>query len=103
ERLISVGLGVTLTVVLMVTAIGFSEAAQSSLIMKVAEAAAVALLAGLFALLLRMRTRAVDRVADDLADADAGEQPQPPFLDAGALQDAIYNSAGFCSIATDTD
>ena len=97
ERLMLIGLGMTLAVLLLVGGIALNYAVQSVAAVKVIAASIVLLLA--FLALLSVRIRRVIR--SRLAFEQALQQVRQPLLKAGALQDAIFNSANFSSIATD--
>ena len=89
-----IGLGMTLAVLLLVGAIAWSNAVQS--VGAFIGASIVLLLAFLALLYVRIR-----RLIRGLAIDQALQEGQQPLLKAGALQDAIFNSANFSSIATD--
>jgi PAS domain S-box-containing protein len=97
ERLMLIGFGMTLAVLLLVGGIALNYAVQSVAAVKVIEASIVLLLAFLALLYVRIRRviRGCSAVEQEL------QQVQQPFLKAGALQNAIFNSANFSSIATD--
>ena len=97
ERLMLIGLGMTLAVLLLVGGIALTYAVQSITAVKVIEASIVLLLA--FLVLLTVRIRRVMR--SRLTVEHALQEMQQPLLKAGALQAAIFNSANFSSIATD--
>ena len=97
ERLMLIGFGMTLAVLLLVGGIALNYAVQSVAAVKVIEASIVLLLA--FLALLTVRIRRVMR--GRLAVEQALQEVRQPLLKAGALQDAIFNSANFSSIATD--
>jgi len=90
ERLMLIGLGVTLTVLLLVSGIALSYAAPST--------GAVTIVAASIVLLLPFLALLSVRIRDGMRGRLAVEQP---LLKVGALQDAIFNSANFSSIATD--
>jgi PAS domain S-box-containing protein len=96
ERLMAIGLASTLAAILLVGAIaleqlsGSSAAAHIGLIM----ATLLCLLGGLL-LLAKRQSR--------VRSAGQAQLSSAPLLKAGALQDAIFNSANFSSIATDAD
>ena len=95
ERLMVIALGLTLAVLLIDSGIALNAAARST-------AAAIAvsipvLLAALALLFARMRRETGERLAQERAL----QELRQPLLKAGALQDAIFNSANFSSIATD--
>jgi PAS domain S-box-containing protein len=97
DQLVAIGFWMTLVVLLLVGAIALNSAMQAVAAVK-AMAAGIVLLLGFLALLL-VRIRGVVRLHFALEQA-LPEVPQP-LLKAGALQDAIFNSANFSSIATD--
>jgi PAS domain S-box-containing protein len=97
ERLMLIAFGVTLAVLLLVSGIALNYAMQSVTAVKVIVASIVLLLA--FLALLYVRIRHVMR--GRLAVEQALHEVWQPLLKAGALQDAIFNSANFSSIATD--
>jgi signal transduction histidine kinase/ActR/RegA family two-component response regulator len=98
ERLMLIGFGMTLAVLLLVGGIALSTAEQSSSVVKLIEGGVIILLAALgllYARILRvLRAR--------LAIEHAIQAVQQPLLKMGVLQDAILNSANFSTIATDT-
>jgi PAS domain S-box-containing protein len=98
ERLMAIGLGITLAVLLMVGGIALNYAVQSIAAVMVIEASIVLLLAFLALLFVRIRRVIRGRVAVEYAL----QEVQQPLLKAGALQNAIFNSANFSTIATDT-
>lgn len=98
ERLMLIGFGMTLAVLLLVGGIALNTASQSSTAVKLVEGGVVLLLAGLTLLYMRM-LRAM-RTSSSLEQALL--LAQQPMLKAGALQHAILNSANFSTIATDT-
>jgi len=95
ERLILFGFGITLAVLLLISAIALNTAGSSG--SAVIVASSVLLLAVLARLAVRIR-RAI-RVR--LADEQALQELRQPLLKEGALKGAIFNSANFSSIATD--
>ncbi len=97
ERLMLIGFGMTLAVLLLVGGIALNTAEQSSSAVKLVEGAIVLLLAGLTLLYVRMLRVMRNRAALEHAMLDA----QQPLLKTGALQYAILNSANFSTIATD--
>ena len=97
ERLILIGLGVTLAVLLLVGEIALIYAVQSVFAIRVIEASMVLLFVFLALLYLRYQQMARGRKTIEKATQEARQ----PLLKAGALQDAIFNSANFSSIATD--
>jgi PAS domain S-box-containing protein len=97
ERLMLIGFGMSLAVLLLVGGIALNTADQSTAIVKLVEGGVVALLA----LLALLYARILRVMRARLALERARQAPQLPLLKAGALQDAIFNSANFSSIATD--
>jgi PAS domain S-box-containing protein len=97
DQLVAIGFWMTLVVLLLVGAIALNSAMQAVAAVK-AMAAGIVLLLGCLALLL-VRIRGGVRLHVALEPA-LPKMPQP-LLKAGALQDAIFNSANFSSIATD--
>jgi PAS domain S-box-containing protein len=97
DQLVTIGFWMTLVVLLLVGAIALNSAMQAVAAVK-AMAAGIVLLLGCLALLL-VRIRGGVRLHVALEPA-LPKMPQP-LLKAGALQDAIFNSANFSSIATD--
>ena len=95
ERLIAIGVAATFAVLLLVGAIALTAAAESPHADNLIKFS-IALLALFLALLLVKVQRAIGlRSAQQLAMMEG------PLLKSGALQDAIFNSANFSSIATD--
>jgi PAS domain S-box-containing protein len=98
-RLMLIGFGMTLAVLLLVAGIAFNTAAQTTLAVKVVQGGIillVALLTILYVRILRvMRAR--------LALEHAVRKAQQPLLEAGALQNAILNSPSLSIIATDVN
>ena len=95
ERLIAIGVAATFAVLLLVGAIALSAAAESPRADQLIKFS-IALLALFLALLFVKVQRAIGlRSAQQLAMMEG------PLLKSGALQDAIFNSANFSSIATD--
>ena len=94
ERLMPIGFVMTLAVLLLVGGLALNYAVQSVVAVKVIEANIVLLLAFLA---LQIRRAMRNRVMFE----QALQKVQQPLLKAGALQDAIFNSANFSSIATD--
>jgi PAS domain S-box-containing protein len=95
ERLMLIGFGLTLAVLLLVGGIAYTYAGQS-----------IALLIGTCAILLlaflaQMFARIRHEIRTHVATERAMHEVQQPLLKAGSLQDAIFNSANFSSIATD--
>jgi PAS domain S-box-containing protein len=97
ERLMLIGFGMTLAVLLLVGGIALNYAVQSVAAIKVIEACIVLLLVFLALLYVRIRRM----IRGSLAVEQALQEGQQPLLKAGALQNAIFNSANFSSIATD--
>jgi PAS domain S-box-containing protein len=97
DRLMLIGFGMTLAVLLLVGGIALNYAVQSVAAIKVIEASIVLLLVFLALLYVRIR-----RVMRGSSAVEQGlQEVQQPLLKAGALQNAIFNSANFSSIATD--
>ncbi len=95
ERLMVIGFAATLGVLLLVGAIALSYAVESEGAVNLIKMSIILLL--IFLALLFVRVRAAMSTRAELERAlHAG-----PMLKAGALQDAIFNSANFSSIATD--
>jgi PAS domain S-box-containing protein len=97
ERLILIGFGMTLAVLFLVGGIALNFAVQSVAAVTVIGGSIVLLLAFLALLYVWIRRETRGRLTVEHA---LQEVPQP-LLKAGALQDAIFNSANFSSIATD--
>jgi PAS domain S-box-containing protein len=96
-RLMLIGLAATLAVLLLVAGIALSPLAQTAGGIATIGASIVLLLAALTLLALRIR-----RLTHGHWIAErAVQQIRQPLLKAGALQNAIFNSANFSSIATD--
>ena len=95
ERLILIGFGATLTVLLIVGGVALSFAVASREAVKLIEALIVGLSCFLLLLFFRVQRGMQERAESERA-LHAG-----PMLKASALQDAIYNSVNFSSIATD--
>ncbi len=95
QRLMLIGFGMTLAVLLLVGGIAWNNAAQS--VAAFIGASIVLLLA--FLALLSVRIRRVMR--GRLTVEQELQEERQPLLRAGALQSAIFNSANFSSIATD--
>ena len=95
ERLMMIGFAMTLAVLLTVGGIAWNNTASS---VATFIAASIAMLLAFLALLtVPIRRLMRERVAAD----HALQEVRQPLLKAGALQDAIFNSANFSSIATD--
>jgi PAS domain S-box-containing protein len=97
ERMMLTGFGMTMAVLLLVGGIAMNYAVQSAAAVRVIEASIVLLLAFLALLYVRIRRLMRGRSAVEYAMHEVRQ----PLLKAGALQDAIFNSANFSSIATD--
>lgn len=95
ERLMLLGFGMTLAVLLLAGGIAWSNAMQP--VATFIWGAIILLLT--FQALLYVRIRQV--MGRRLASERASEEARQPLLKTGALQDAIFNSANFSSIATD--
>lgn len=98
ERLILVGFGMTLTVLLLVSGIALNTASQSTTLVKIIEGGVVLLLAALTLIYVRILRVMAARLRIERALQEA----QPPLLIESALQHAIFNSANFSCIATDS-
>jgi len=95
ERLILAGFAATLAVLLLVAGIALSYAVESAGAVNLIKTSVILLL--LFLALLFVRVQAALRTrAEQLRILQ-----EAPLFKAGALQDAIFNSANFSSIATD--
>jgi PAS domain S-box-containing protein len=96
ERLMAAGFAATLAVLLLVgvVALDQSVSGSSAIVIRLSIASLLCFLGGLL-LLARRQSR--------LRNAMHAEALSAPLLKAGALQDAIFNSANFSSIATDAD
>jgi PAS domain S-box-containing protein len=97
EKLLLTGFGMTLAVLLLVCGIALTTAAGSTVAVKVFEGGIVLLLAFLMLLYVRI----IRMMRASLARERAYQKTHQPLLKAGALQDAILNSANFSAIATD--
>ena len=95
ERLMLIGFGATLTILLLVSAIALNYAVDSSGAVNLIKASVSLLL--VFLALLFVRVQIAMRARAELERA----LHAVPMLKTGALQDAIFNSANFSSIATD--
>ncbi|MET3132335.1 PAS domain S-box-containing protein [Oxalobacteraceae bacterium GrIS 1.11] len=91
ERLISIGFALTLAVLLMVAALVWTNGAQPAGVFWAIQGSIGGLLLSLALLYRRIQPLLHAPLA----------QVSEPLLKAGALQDAIFNSANFSSIATD--
>jgi PAS domain-containing protein len=96
-RLMLIGFAMAMAVLFLAGGIALNTAVQSVATVKVIEASIVLLLAFLALLIVRIRQAMRGRVAV----GHTLQEMQQPLLKAGALQDAIFNSANFSSIATD--
>jgi PAS domain S-box-containing protein len=97
ERLMLIGFGMTLAVLLLVGGVALTYAVQSAAAVRIIEGSIVLLLAFLALLYVRIRRM----IRSCLAVEQELQEVQQPLLKAGALQNAIFNSANFSSIATD--
>jgi PAS domain S-box-containing protein len=95
EQLILAGFGATLAVLLLVASIALSYAVESPGAVNLIQASIILLL--LFLALLFVRVQIAMKARAELERA----LHEGPMLKSGALQDAIFNSANFSSIATD--
>ena len=95
ERLMLMGFGFTFVVLLSITGIAFSNA--STPVILVVASCVILLLVFLFQMFARIRRE----IHAHIASQDALHKVQQPLLKIGSLQDAIFNSANFSSIATD--
>ncbi|WP_307731719.1 PAS domain S-box protein [Massilia antarctica] len=95
ERLMVIGFGATLAVLLLVGGIALNYAVDSEGAVNLIKASIILLL--IFLALLFVR---VQRAISKRTEADRALHAVP-LLKSGALQDAIFNSANFSSIATD--
>jgi PAS domain S-box-containing protein len=95
DRLMAIGLAATLVVLLLVGAIALQDSGSNSAAGLQIQLSIALLLCLLAALLLLAKRQSRLRTARQSAVLAA------PLLKAGALQDAIFNSANFSSIATD--
>ncbi|MES2017680.1 MAG: PAS domain S-box protein [Pseudomonadota bacterium] len=96
ERLILLGLATTLAMLMLVGAVAFSYIVGEPGAIKLIAASIVLLLAFLALLLVKVREAVSAREQREREFRDG------PILKTGALQDAIFNSANFSSIATDS-
>ena len=95
ERLMLIGFAATLMVLLLVGGIALNYAVESEGAVNLIKASIILLAIFLALLFFRVQAAIAKRNEDERA-LHAG-----PMLKAGALQDAIFNSANFSSIATD--
>ena len=95
ERLMVIGLAATLSVLLLVGAIALNYAVDSAGAVNLIKASIILLVLFLGLLFVRMSAALRARSATQMALREV------PLLKAGALQDAIFSSANFSSIATD--
>lgn len=95
ERLMLMGFGFTVAVLLLIAGIAFSNASAPAILL--IATSIVLLLAFLFQMFVRIRRE----IHGHIANQEAMYQVQQPLLKTGSLQDAIFNSANFSSIATD--
>jgi PAS domain S-box-containing protein len=96
ERLILIGFAATLAVLLLVGGIALSYAVDSEGAVNLIKASIILL--SIFLTLLFFRVQAAISARNEIERA----LHEGPMLKAGALQDAIFNSANFSSIATDS-
>jgi PAS domain S-box-containing protein len=96
ERLILIGFAATLAVLLLVGGIALSYAVESEGAVNLIKASIILL--SVFLALLFFKVQAGISARRELERA----MQEGPLLKAGALQDAIFNSANFSSIATDS-
>ena len=97
EGLILIAFGMTMAVLLLVSGIALTTTIESATAITVIKVSIVLLLAALTLLYLRIRLVLRTRSSNE----QAMQVTQELLLKAGALQDAIFNSANFSSIATD--
>lgn len=95
ERLMEMGFGLTLAVLVLFSAIAWNNAGLSTMLL--VGVCFILLLAFLIPMFARIRYEIRDRIAG----LEARHRVSQPLLKAGSLQDAIFNSANFSSIATD--
>ncbi|MES2150233.1 MAG: PAS domain S-box protein [Pseudomonadota bacterium] len=95
EKLMVIGFSATLTVLLVVGGIALNYAVDSVDAVNVIKTSIIALLLFLAMLFVRVQGAVRERSLEQEA------LRQVPLLKAGALQDAIFSSANFSSIATD--
>jgi PAS domain S-box-containing protein len=97
ERLVLIGIGMTLALLLFVVGFALNTAVQSVGAVKIIEGSMVVLL--IFLGLLYMQIRRVMR--GHLIIEQTLQERRQPLLKTAALQDAIFKSANFSTIATD--
>src|SRR6187401_2421908 len=95
ERLMLMGFAATFAVLLLVGGIALSYAVESPGAVNLIQASIILLAMFLTLLFFKITGAMRERSAEQLLLMEA------PLRKAGALQDAIYNSANFSSIATD--
>jgi PAS domain S-box-containing protein len=95
ERLMAIGFGTTFAVLLLVGGIALSYAVESPGAVNLIKASIILL--SMFLTLLFFKVQSAIR----LRSAEQAAMMEVPLLKSGALQDAIFNSANFSSIATD--
>ena len=96
ERLILIGFAATLTVLLLVGGIALSYAVESEGAVNLIQASIILLSVFLALLFFKVQSAMRERRERERALNEG------PMLKAGALRDAIFNSANFSSIATDS-
>jgi PAS domain S-box-containing protein len=95
EQLMAIGFATTFTVLLLVGGIALSYAVESPGAVNLIKASIILLALFLALLFVKVQRAIALRSAQQLALMEG------PLLKSGALQDAIFNSANFSSIATD--
>ena len=95
ERLMAIGFAVTFAMLLLVCGITFNQFLDPVMARDLIMASVTALVFLLVLLFIQMRRELRVRASEQMAVRVA------PLIKAGALQDAIFNSANFSSIATD--
>ena len=95
ERLIAFAFAATFAVLLLVGALALNQEMDPALSGGVIKASVAALVFLLVLLFIQIRRAVRLRAVEQMSVSEA------PLLKAGALQDAIFNSANFSSIATD--
>ncbi len=95
ERLMAIGFGTTFAVLLLVGGIALSYAVESPGAVNLIKTSIILLSLFLTLLFFKVQSAIRQRSAEQAAMMEA------PLLKSGALQDAIFNSANFSSIATD--